>query len=305
MSDLQHDPEDDFVPDDDGVIYEEPRRRLSPLARMLVILAIGIAVVAFGGLVWFAYNEGVHSGAEEAAPVLRAEDEPVKHKPEDAGGMAIPHQDKLVYNRIAPGQAQQPVERLLPPPEDPVERPAPPAAEPAAVPTDPAAGNPAAGKPAEDSIAAAIVEAGEDVKKDASEAIADAKAPFVRETPVAKDVPVPPPAPPLEAPQAAEKPAEPQVAAAPVPPPAAVSGPAWRIQLASLTSDDAARADWQRIQKANTDLLGALSLNLQTASLAKGTFYRIQAGPLADRAAASALCDKLKARKQDCLVVAP
>ncbi len=59
------------------------------------------------------------------------------------------------------------------------------------------------------------------------------------------------------------------------------------------------------MQQANADLLGGLALKIQTAKLSKGTYYRIQAGPLGDRTAASALCGKLKTRKQDCLVVAP
>jgi cell division septation protein DedD len=85
----------------------------------------------------------------------------------------------------------------------------------------------------------------------------------------------------------------------------APAGPAWRIQLASLTSETRAQAELQRMQQANTDVLGGLALNVEQANLAKGTYYRIQAGPLADRGAATDLCTKLKARKLDCLVVAP
>ena len=59
------------------------------------------------------------------------------------------------------------------------------------------------------------------------------------------------------------------------------------------------------MKKRNTDLLGALALNVQSVTLDRGTFYRVQAGPLTDRAAANGLCGKLKSRNQDCLVVAP
>ena len=59
------------------------------------------------------------------------------------------------------------------------------------------------------------------------------------------------------------------------------------------------------MKKTNADLLGSLGLNVQAVKLDRGTFYRIQAGPLADRAAASSLCGKLKGRNQDCLIVAP
>ena len=37
----------------------------------------------------------------------------------------------------------------------------------------------------------------------------------------------------------------------------------------------------------------------------RGTFFRLQAGPLDSRDAAEALCAALKARNLDCLVVAP
>jgi len=37
----------------------------------------------------------------------------------------------------------------------------------------------------------------------------------------------------------------------------------------------------------------------------KGVFYRVQAGPLADAAAAERLCAELKERKQGCIVVKP
>ncbi len=73
----------------------------------------------------------------------------------------------------------------------------------------------------------------------------------------------------------------------------------------ALSSRKDAEAVWSRLQKANKDLLGGLELQIQTARLKKGTFYRVQAVPLANRAAASSLCSTLKSRKQDCLVVAP
>src|SRR3546814_1595052 len=57
--------------------------------------------------------------------MIKAEDAPIKHRPEEPGGMDVPHQDKLVFNRLAPGQVENQVERLLPPPEEPVAKPEP------------------------------------------------------------------------------------------------------------------------------------------------------------------------------------
>jgi cell division septation protein DedD len=87
-------------------------------------------------------------------------------------------------------------------------------------------------------------------------------------------------------------------------PPTDAGGPPWRIQLVSLKNELAAEAEWRKLQQTQ-DLLQDLKLHVQQAKLSKGTFYRVQAGPLADRATAVSLCSQLKSRKQDCLVVAP
>jgi cell division protein FtsN len=72
-----------------------------------------------------------------------------------------------------------------------------------------------------------------------------------------------------------------------------------------LSSQKDAETVWARLQKSNRDLLGGLELQVQKAKLPKGTFYRVQAGPLPNRDAAASLCGTLKSRKQDCLVVPP
>ena len=90
-----------------------------------------------------------------------------------------------------------------------------------------------------------------------------------------------------------------------VKPPALAGGAPWKVQLASLREQTKAEAGWQRLQHANQDLLHGLLLHVQQAKLSKGTFYRVQAGPLADRASAASLCNSLKSRNQDCLIVVP
>ena len=79
----------------------------------------------------------------------------------------------------------------------------------------------------------------------------------------------------------------------------------WRIQLASFDNPRKSEANWTRMQLANQDLLDDLTLHIEPATLSKGTYYRVQAGPLADQAAAADLCSSLKSRHQDCLIVAP
>jgi cell division septation protein DedD len=106
--------------------YYPPRRHLPGAA-----LALGVMAIFAGGL-WFAYHEGTkHPGVSSAAPadnipLIRADNTPVKVKPDKAGGMEIPDQDNPLYG----AKSSAPVEKLLPPPEAPQPRPAAPVAQP-------------------------------------------------------------------------------------------------------------------------------------------------------------------------------
>lgn len=82
----------------------------------------------------------------------------------------------------------------------------------------------------------------------------------------------------------------------------AASGSGWRVQVSSLTSQQAAEGEWTRLQDRYATLLGEQTLNIERADLSKGIFYRVQTGPFGDRAAAAQLCDQLQAEGQDCFV---
>ncbi|MCB1533104.1 MAG: SPOR domain-containing protein [Alphaproteobacteria bacterium] len=74
------------------------------------------------------------------------------------------------------------------------------------------------------------------------------------------------------------------------------------VQLGSVTSSTGAETEWSKMQK---DLpLTGLNHRVQEANLGeRGTFYRIQAGPMSKDSATS-LCDAIKAQKPGgCLVV--
>ncbi|MGH6894839.1 MAG: SPOR domain-containing protein [Dongiaceae bacterium] len=76
-----------------------------------------------------------------------------------------------------------------------------------------------------------------------------------------------------------------------------------RVQLAASKSEAAVQKEWVRLRKAHPDLLGGLSLTIQRVDKgADGVFYRLQAGPLADKTAAKQLCASLKQQNQDCIV---
>jgi hypothetical protein len=77
----------------------------------------------------------------------------------------------------------------------------------------------------------------------------------------------------------------------------------FRIQLAALKSEAEANKTWNRILAKHNDVLGPLTVHIVRADLGtQGIYYRVQAGPFADKASAKAACDKLKSAGQQCLV---
>ena len=110
------------------------------------------------------------------------------------------------------------------------------------------------------------------------------------------------PAPPAQLLQAAGKPptkAEPAATPATKPATTQQTG-GTRIQLASVRSEEAARQEWDRIRRANPDLLGSVSATPVRADLGeKGVYYRLQTAPIAD---AERICGELKRRNIGCLI---
>ena len=78
---------------------------------------------------------------------------------------------------------------------------------------------------------------------------------------------------------------------------------AWRLQLHSMNSENAVRREWSRLRKVQRDLFGDLRLTVTRP--AKGPFYRLQVGPLADRRAERRFCAKLKRRDMDLSLSGP
>jgi len=116
--------------------------------------------------------------------------------------------------------------------------------------------------------------------------------------------PTPAPTPP----QPAQKAAETRPAPAPAPTPAPVAPAAsgsYLVQLGAFGDDAAANRAWKTLSGKFSAQLGNLNPDIQTADLgAKGVFHRLRAGPFETRDAAEGVCEKLKAQKQGCLVVA-
>ncbi len=252
------------IPDLPDVEMIEKRRR-----RRARLIALSAGAVLIGGGAWYALTHGGVQVTGET-PLIRAPEGPDKERPENPGGLEVPNQDKLVYNRVGDNGPRPGVERLLPPPEAPLPPPAamPPPQRRADAPTAPAAPPSDPAREAPQSVESLIAK-------------------------TAPEVVAPPPKPP-----AAEAP----VPSAPV----SAADKAFRVQVAALRDEAKAREAWRGLQTKHPDLLGGLNLSVERADLKdKGIYYRVRGGPLPDRAAAVALCEQLKARKVGCLVVKP
>jgi hypothetical protein len=105
-------------------------------------------------------------------------------------------------------------------------------------------------------------------------------------------------------PQPAAKPAaksNPAPAKGPTSEVAPAQGRGARLQLGSVRSEQAAQREWDRLRRANSDLLGSLTANPARSDLGeKGVYYGIQTAPIAD---ADRICSELKQRNVGCLIV--
>lgn len=292
-------PTDDLraQPFTDDVFSEYHARRKEHGNGRGLMIGVAIGLVAVAGLGLYMWSNGMLSpGASSGPPPLvEADPDPYKVKPENPGGMQVANQDKLVYERVAKGETAEPrVENLLPAPEQPKAppRPAETAPEPAPAPVAEAQAEPAAPPAQEAATAPAATEAGPEPASGtaATESGEDDLAAAVAAATGGR------------APAAAAPPAETQTAAVA---PALPEG-AFLVQLASARSEEGALSEWSRISGRHKDVLGSLSPAVSRVDLGeKGVFFRLRAGPLADRAAAESLCATLGAQNVGCIVVSP
>ena len=76
------------------------------------------------------------------------------------------------------------------------------------------------------------------------------------------------------------------------------------VQVAAFRSRDEADAAWRALESRHSDLLSGHAQDVQTADLGdRGVYHRLRIAAFGDRSAAGVVCDQLKARGQDCIVV--
>ncbi len=251
------------------------------------LLWIGIAAVS--GIAIFVpllmlMNQGERTVVADAdLPVVAAVEGPEKVRPADEGGMQPLNQDVAIYDTLS-GEAKSQTEVLLGEPEAPMPLPPP--------------------------VPAETAPADSDKSSDASGAIPQVPAPAfdVTDDAAAAASKVEPSAGGGTASEAVpETPAEPAASTiTDVVEQTASLGAAFRVQLAAVKTKDGAQSTWQKLQKKHAQLLNGKELTVvEIDKGSDGKFYRVQAGPFADRAAATDVCVALKKLEQGCMVVKP
>lgn len=212
-------------------------------------MAIGgglVAVLALGGAIAWGLSRG---GGSRSVPVIEPDPRPIKIRPDDPGGLRVPNQDELIFERNRGAPLPSATAQLAPEPE----------------------------APALDALRAQVAQA----------------APEPEPAPAISRPATPPPAP---AQPATAEPA----AARPVP-----GGPV-RVQLGALTSEDAARGEWDRLARAHEDMLGAFRPQiLRFEREGQVPLFRLRTGGFRDIAAARAFCDQMRERRVPCSIIRP
>jgi cell division protein FtsN len=248
------------------------------------LLGAAVVIAGLGVLGWYVYDRLLSTGGSGEVPLIEADDGPTKKRPEDPGGLVVPNQDKLVYETLDGEGAEETVERLLPAPEEPLPQPEP--AELIPEPTRESTGEAPVAEPAPTAEQA-------DIPPLPPAELGSETVPATAEISAA-----PPPEPVAEAPDPEPvAPAESESATAGV----------YLVQLAAFRESAEADKAWRQLAKQHGDLLSDFTARVERADLGAdlGVFYRLRIGPFGGEAAAKALCDALKSRNLDCLVVRP
>ena len=292
---------DDFDEEGQDGFLDQILTIVSKHKRGFAITSVVAAVILLGVVVLGSYPEDEQSASTESVPIVRADAGEYKTTPENPGGMEIPYRDSTVFS----GTTDSGTENILA--DETSEEPVPRSQLFAGLNTegDQPGGAPAAGGEVEATQAAlakaAPVEApsNDALVKEAIGVTAQepSDAPKIAEVPeVTPKVIEEAKAPEAEAAAKAE-PAAGSTAATGVEP-----GGSY-VQLASVKSESGAGGEWKKLQAKYSNLSG-LKYRTQEANLgAKGTFYRIQAGPMSKDDAARICKDIKKTTPGGCLIV--
>ncbi len=238
---------------------------MDPDTRRLVMFAGGLGAVLVV-LIGASALMGRHSGE---IPVVTADSRPVREKPANPGGMKIDGAENDVFS----GGSDTQNARLAPAPEIPDNK----ALGTAAVPPQPVADAappaPASAPAPAPTVAAAPPPA--------------PRAPAAKSLVVVNAPPAPKPTPVKPASEAHAAPA---------------SGHQPMVQLAALTSEESAHAEWTQLSRKMPDLLGGRQPTYSKTERDGHTFWRVRMAGFADVARARAFCERVRAKGAGCSV---
>lgn len=302
---------EDFDEEESDGLFGQILNIVSNRKREFAIASVSVAVILLGVVIFGSYPDSEEMAANESVPIVRADAGLYKTTPDNPGGMEIPYRDSTVFS----GTTDSGTENILA--DETSEEPVPRSQLFAGLNTE---GDQPGGAPAADAPAA-ITGQGEVEATQAELAKAAAVEPPSNDALVKEAIGVP-----VEEP--ATDPETAQIAAATIPEtvkqpepveeaetaakaePAAgttaakgVTPGGSYVQLASVKSESGAAGEWKKLQAKYSNLSG-LKFRTQEANLgAKGTFYRIQAGPMSKDSATS-ICNEIKKTTPGgCLVV--
>lgn len=309
---------DDFDAPQEGIIGSLYRalqdRDFVPPRGLRVFLPVAAMVAVFGAVLWYSYPREEERRETLAVPVIKADISSYKTIPADRGGMDIPHKDSTVFQAIREtqeGGEAATVENLLPESEKPLPRaqlfaglktdleeetaaatptPVPgPEIEDVAATAPPAPAAPA--QPAETKVSSAAPSAvPERTPPPAAKPAATAQAPKPVTTAQAKPAPA--------------APAEDKAPALAKTEPASGMPGDYYVQLGSMRTQEDARKAWKTFQAGFPSQLGKLDLRVQPVDLgSRGTYYRVQGGPIAEAQARSICQAVTKQKPGGCLAV--
>lgn len=284
---------------------------------------IVIALVAvLGSVIWYSYPRESAQREVMNTPIVRADASDYRVAPAEPGGMAIPYRESTVFNTLRSeegGEQTAKVENLLPQPERPVSRDElfaglkvdePVKAAQAEVEAAPGVTEtPVAATTTTTTTTTATAAATPEVAPSAAPVTTTTTMAATTTAPVTTDITAP-----MQNTREATAMVVDAVKAAQTEPaagtqvieekPVATSGKFY-VQLGSVKDRDRAQAEWKKLQSSLT-ALAPLTMRVQEAKLGdKGTFYRIQGGPVTE-AQAKSICQSVSAQRPGgCLVVRP
>lgn len=268
--------------------------------RLLLFLAT-VIVISLVGIIYVTYSYGVRQREPGDPPVIAAATGPERVASEDPGGLDVPHQDKLVYDRVS-GEETETVERLMPAAEEPVDL-----AGLRTTSDEPEIGLDTA---ANDVVVDTPVETAETETTSAPEVAEPAATSTIdmsAETSVPVVDPEPEPTPERNIETIIDE-TTPKVTPEPETTNSigsATSGE-YVVQVGSFKGADLAVAGWEALTKKHKLLVSNLRPDVKVVDLGdRGIYYRLRIGPFEDKASANSTCTSLKAARQDCLVTKP